>query len=303
MSSNSSIVKDLVTIKVAIQQCFDSTSVIEKTVTLDPNTVLRDVRREVMKEYDLPERLADSFDCKLSSYKFMLFSVSILVSDMNIGSLNTVGSLFPSANSEMNTVSQLFERKPIVKIFLPPAWYNHVKIRDENRICKRLLQHVVSKIGNGGSQSTNTVIRYIANETISCPMSQLPYKTFLRMDKEMDREAESNVRSMDENAAPILGGGESNVDIDDSGVFTDQSNQVMDQNQRTTRIRFREEEIPLLERWYREKGGELPNDEELQLYTHQLNNVYNRSGNKKITEKKVFRWFSKKKYRKPRTAN
>uniref|UniRef100_A0A0N5BEY5 HTH myb-type domain-containing protein n=1 Tax=Strongyloides papillosus TaxID=174720 RepID=A0A0N5BEY5_STREA len=76
------------------------------------------------------------------------------------------------------------------------------------------------------------------NEMISRTV-QPNLRTFSRLNEEVPQTNQLNVRKTSRNSEPILSNSESESDDDD----------------RKSRIKFRDEEIILLGRWFREKNG------------------------------------------------
>uniref|UniRef100_A0A0N5BRR3 Homeobox domain-containing protein n=1 Tax=Strongyloides papillosus TaxID=174720 RepID=A0A0N5BRR3_STREA len=277
---------------------------IEKTVSLNPKTLVKDVCRKVMEEYYLGNLVDD-------------FQVFVQHSNLEYYHLS---SFFPSMDAEIGSVGRLFGDRLTIKILIPVKSCGFIRMAIVDRVYENSIEYLLSKTGDVKSELQDTIIQYLIND---CSIRYLPLETLLQMDEEITRALQPDVRSMSGDAVPpedkddslkyavVVGIAheELGINIDDlqicsSGNSTLSPSKVNREEvppstraNRRRAIKYKEEEVAFLEDWYDTLGGTPPDDCILQELSNVLNAISGRSEPNKIAGRNVFNWWKRKRTR------
>uniref|UniRef100_A0A0K0FNF3 Homeobox domain-containing protein n=1 Tax=Strongyloides venezuelensis TaxID=75913 RepID=A0A0K0FNF3_STRVS len=324
MSSNNANVMDEVDINVIIRPNLSvleasdphlSQLKIEKTISLDTKTLVRDLCRKVVEEYYL-ENLVDDLQVYVKHPNLEYYHLS---------------SFFPSMNGEIGYVSRLFGKKLTIKILVPVKSCGFIKMAIADRVYENSVQYLLSKTDDVKSQLPDINIQYLANEVNGRSIRYLPLKTLLQMDEEITHALQSRVKSISRDGTPPLNKDDSinfpslprdsidsyvgtaheelGINIDELLVISGgsstpspskEAHEKVPPSMRTNRrraIRYKEEEVAFLEDWYESLGGTSPDDCVLQDLAYALNAISGRSEPNKIADRNIFNWWKRRRTR------
>uniref|UniRef100_A0A0N5C369 MAGE domain-containing protein n=1 Tax=Strongyloides papillosus TaxID=174720 RepID=A0A0N5C369_STREA len=194
MSSNSSTMASGVAIKVIIKPILGlmdashpqlSKLEIEKTITRNPTTLVKDLCKSVMEEYNLGH-LSDDFEV------FVRYPNS---------EYYPLGTFLHDRNASIGSVAVLLEGILTIKILVPlNLFYDcNPNTMTPDVVYEKFIKYMISRLGNNNSQVPDPIIQYVRNEMEGRSFEQLPLETLFKMDRELTHARQWNITSMSRN--------------------------------------------------------------------------------------------------------
>uniref|UniRef100_A0A0K0FZY5 Homeobox domain-containing protein n=1 Tax=Strongyloides venezuelensis TaxID=75913 RepID=A0A0K0FZY5_STRVS len=284
---------------------------VEKTVTLSPRVLIKDLCRNVMEVYNLGH-VADDFQ------------VYIRHSNSEYYLLNT---FFHDMNAEIGSVAPLFKDTLTIKIFVPLKFCECIKTVKADGVYENFIKYLISRMSDKKSQLRDEIIQYVRNEAKGCPIRQLPLETLTKMDEKLTHALQLNVTSMSEIVSPtpqkdcslsIASVPRDNsisprgVEPDDLKLCIDDLESIIGDSLTTSssqenhkvvrldakpkkRVKYdKKVELPILEKWY---GSSSSYVHDFTQYAEALNTVSGRIESNRLTSKNIRSWFERKRIR------
>uniref|UniRef100_A0A0K0EZF2 Homeobox domain-containing protein n=1 Tax=Strongyloides venezuelensis TaxID=75913 RepID=A0A0K0EZF2_STRVS len=287
---------------------------IEKKIALDPKILIKDLCRKIMEKMDLGD-LADQSQAFIQHSNMEYYPLK---------------SLCPNINTEIGSVSTLFNQKLAVEILVPLRFKDIIKLQEIDVIYRNLFQYLLLKVPEIEDHIPDAVDKYFNDEGKGNPsLREVSLKTLLRINEEIIHAIKLYIGSMDEIPTPTPGEGRDsgissiscevdvrNHDSVDSGkdsnggetpVLDDGNSNPMESqgNQeevpsdtkpnKSRAVRFNKDtELPILENWYKILRGMPPVDCDFQNYASALNIISMRKDPNMITPDNISNWYKRK---------
>uniref|UniRef100_A0A0N5C9B9 Homeobox domain-containing protein n=1 Tax=Strongyloides papillosus TaxID=174720 RepID=A0A0N5C9B9_STREA len=319
MSLNKSTIADGVVIKAIIKpnlgfmevkDTYISELAVERTVTLSPRVLIRDLCRSVMEVYNLGH-MADDFQVYIRHPNLEFYLLNAFFNDMN---------------AEIGSVAPLFKDALTIKIFVPLQFCECIKMVKADGVYENFIKYLISRVGGKESQLSDEIVQYVKKEAKGCPIRQLPLEILTKMDEKLTHALQSNVTSMSEVVPPTPQRNHSlsfasvprdnsisprGVEPDDLKLCINDLESIIGDGLTTSssqenhaeihlgarpkkRVKYdKKVELPILERWY--NGSSYTHD--FARYAEALNIVSGRLESDRLTSKNIRTWFERKRVR------
>uniref|UniRef100_A0A0N5C139 Non-specific serine/threonine protein kinase n=1 Tax=Strongyloides papillosus TaxID=174720 RepID=A0A0N5C139_STREA len=162
---------------------------IEKTLTLNPRTLVKDLCKSVMEGYN-SGHVNDDFRVLAchSNFEFCPFR-----------------TFFHDTNAPIGSVAVLFEGMLTIKILIPLNLFYDCDCNPNTMtpdvVYEEFIKYMISRLGNNNSQVPDPIIQYVKNEMEGRSFKQLPSETLSIMDRELTHARQWNITSMSRSAS------------------------------------------------------------------------------------------------------